>query len=80
MYTHAHIDHFGGVLGVVDADTAVPIVALEHFLEHSVSENVYAGGAMLRRGMYYSGDALDESATGRVGIGSARPGPPAPSG
>ena len=69
IYTHAHIDHFGGVLGVIDADTDVPIVAPEHFLEHSVSENVYAGGAMLRRGMYYSGDALDESATGRVGIG-----------
>ena len=67
IYTHAHIDHFGGVLGVVDADTDVPIVAPEHFLEHSVSENVYAGVAMLRRGMYYSGDALPESATGRVG-------------
>jgi alkyl sulfatase BDS1-like metallo-beta-lactamase superfamily hydrolase len=69
IYTHAHIDHFGGVLGVVPADTDVPIVAPEHFLEHSVSENVYAGGAMLRRGMYYSGDPLDESPTGRVGIG-----------
>ncbi len=55
IYTHAHIDHFGGVLGVVDADTAVPIIAPEHFLEHAVSENVYAGIAMLRRGMYYSG-------------------------
>ena len=43
IYTHAHIDHFGGVLGVVDADTEVPIVAPEHFLEHAVSENVYAG-------------------------------------
>ena len=27
IYTHAHIDHFGGVLGVVDADTTVPIIA-----------------------------------------------------
>jgi alkyl sulfatase BDS1-like metallo-beta-lactamase superfamily hydrolase len=32
--THAHLDHFGGVLGVVDADTDVPIIAPEHFLEH----------------------------------------------
>lgn len=54
IYTHSHIDHFGGVLGVVDADTTVPIVAPEHFLEHAVSENVYAGGAMLRRGMYHT--------------------------
>jgi alkyl sulfatase BDS1-like metallo-beta-lactamase superfamily hydrolase len=44
-----------------------------------VSENVYAGVAMLRRGMYYSGDALPESATGRVASGSAPPGRAAPS-
>ena len=43
IYTHSHIDHFGGVLGVVDADTTVPIVAPGGFLEHAVSENVYAG-------------------------------------
>ena len=62
IYTHAHLDHFGGVLGVVDADTDVPIVAPEHFLEHAVSENVYAGTAMLRRGYYYAGVALPMSA------------------
>ena len=49
IYTHARLDHFGGVLGVVDAGTKVPILAPEHFLEHAVSENVYAGTAMLRR-------------------------------
>ena len=58
IYTHSHIDHFGGVLGVVDADTDVPIVAPEGFLDHAVSENVYAGTAMLRRGMYHTGVAL----------------------
>jgi alkyl sulfatase BDS1-like metallo-beta-lactamase superfamily hydrolase len=69
IYTHAHLDHFGGVLGVVDADTTVPIVAPEHFLEHAVSENVYAGSAMLRRSVYYAGVPLQTSATGRVGLG-----------
>ncbi|QMW66676.1 MBL fold metallo-hydrolase [Mumia sp. ZJ1417] len=69
IYTHAHIDHFGGVLGVVDADTDVPIVAPEHFLEHAVSENVYAGVAMLRRGYYYDGHPLDATPEGSVGIG-----------
>jgi len=69
IYTHAHIDHFGGVLGVVGPGTDVPIIAPEHFMEHAVSENVYAGIAMLRRGMYYSGDALPTSVTGRVGMG-----------
>ena len=69
LYTHSHIDHFGGVLGVVDADTEVPIIAPAHFMEHAVSENVYAGGAMLRRGMYHTGTGLPVSATGAVGVG-----------
>jgi alkyl sulfatase BDS1-like metallo-beta-lactamase superfamily hydrolase len=69
IYTHSHIDHFGGVLGVVDAGTDVPIVAPEHFLEHAVSENVYAGVAMLRRGIYHTGATLPVSATGQVGVG-----------
>ena len=69
IYTHAHLDHFGGVLGVVDADTDVPILAPEHFLEHAVSENVYAGRAMLRRSYYYAAVGLPKSATGTLGIG-----------
>jgi len=69
IYTHSHLDHFGGVLGVVDADTTVPVIAPEHFMEHVVSENVYAGPAMLRRGTYYSGDALPVGAEGKVGMG-----------
>jgi alkyl sulfatase BDS1-like metallo-beta-lactamase superfamily hydrolase len=69
IYTHSHIDHFGGVLGVVDADTTVPVVAPEGFLAHTVSENVYAGTAMLRRGMYHAGPLLDVGPTGMVGVG-----------
>ena len=69
IYTHAHIDHFGGVLGVVDADTTVPILAPEHFLEHAVSENVYAGTAMIRRGYYYAGAPVPKGPTGTLGIG-----------
>ena len=69
IYTHSHIDHFGGVLGVVDADTNVPIVAPAGFLEHAVSENVYAGVAMLRRGMFHTGMGLPVSATGTIGVG-----------
>jgi alkyl sulfatase BDS1-like metallo-beta-lactamase superfamily hydrolase len=69
IYTHSHLDHFGGVLGVADAGTDVPIIAPEHFMEHSVSENVYAGIAMLRRGFYYSGDPLPVGPEGKVGMG-----------
>jgi alkyl sulfatase BDS1-like metallo-beta-lactamase superfamily hydrolase len=69
IYTHSHIDHFGGVLGVVGADTEVPIVAPEHFLEHAVSENVYAGVAMIRRGYYYGALRMPRGAVGTVGMG-----------
>jgi alkyl sulfatase BDS1-like metallo-beta-lactamase superfamily hydrolase len=69
IYTHSHVDHFGGVLGVVDADTQVPIIAPQGFMDHAVSENVYAGTAMLRRAVYYAGANLPIAATGVLGIG-----------
>jgi alkyl sulfatase BDS1-like metallo-beta-lactamase superfamily hydrolase len=69
IFTHSHIDHFGGVLGVVDADTDVPIVAPAGFLDHAVSENIYAGTAMLRRGIYHTGMGLPVSETGTLGVG-----------
>lgn len=55
IYTQSHLDHFGGTLGVVEAGTTVPILALGHFPDPCVSENVYAGNAMLRRGAYCKG-------------------------
>jgi len=69
IYTHSHVDHFGGVLGVVDEGTGVPVIAPEHFMDHAVSENVYAGVAMLRRGVYYSGTPLPVSPEAKVGMG-----------
>jgi alkyl sulfatase BDS1-like metallo-beta-lactamase superfamily hydrolase len=69
IYTHSHLDHFGGVLGVAGPETGVPVIAPEHFMEHAVSENVYAGTAMLRRGFYYSGDPLPVGPEGKVGMG-----------
>lgn len=73
IYTHSHMDHFGGVRGVVDgADVAsgkVTIYAPVGFLEEAVSENVTAGNAMLRRTIYYSGLMLPRDATGTVGAG-----------
>lgn len=73
IYSHSHIDHFGGVKGVtsqaeVDAGTCV-IVAPSGFTEHAVSENVYAGTAMARRAGYMYGAALEKSASGQVGAG-----------
>ncbi|HEX6681942.1 MAG TPA: alkyl sulfatase dimerization domain-containing protein [Candidatus Limnocylindrales bacterium] len=69
IYTHSHIDHFGGVEGVIGPDDGVPILAPQGFLEHAVAENVYAGTAMLRRGVYHTGGSLPPSPTGLIGTG-----------
>ncbi|WP_030265031.1 alkyl/aryl-sulfatase [Streptomyces sp. NRRL B-24484] len=72
LYTHSHVDHFGGARGVLtDRDLAdgVPVVAPEGFLEHAVSENVYAGTAMARRAAYMYGAALGKGPRGQVGSG-----------
>lgn len=73
IFTHSHLDHFGGVLGIVgqeDVDAGrVQIIAPEGFLEHAISENVYAGTAMARRAGYMYGAALDRGPRGQVGAG-----------
>ncbi len=70
IYTHSHVDHFGGVNGVLPGGAAdVPILAPEGFLEHAVSENVYAGVAMNRRAAYMYGATLDHGPTGQVSTG-----------
>ncbi|WP_182358270.1 alkyl/aryl-sulfatase [Tomitella gaofuii] len=73
IFTHSHIDHFGGVKGVVtEADVAAgrcPILAPVGFVEHAVAENVYAGTAMARRAAYMYGAALPRGPRGSVGAG-----------
>ena len=73
IYTHSHVDHFGGVLGVTsEADVesgAVAVLAPEGFVEHAVQENVYAGTAMARRATYMYGTLLPRGPLGQVGCG-----------
>ncbi|GAA4868930.1 alkyl/aryl-sulfatase [Actinomycetospora straminea] len=73
IYTHSHVDHFGGVRGIVSGDDVaagrVPILAPEGFLEHAVAENVYAGAAMSRRAAYMYGAALPVGPAGQMGAG-----------
>ena len=66
IYTHTHIDHYGGVKGVVDpADVAsgkVPVIApgtIASFDKFAIGENVVAGNAMSRRASYAFGSLLD---------------------
>ncbi|HET8560145.1 MAG TPA: alkyl sulfatase dimerization domain-containing protein [Marmoricola sp.] len=73
VYSHSHVDHFGGAKGVTtqaDVDAGrVPVLAPAGFLEHAISENVFAGTAMARRAGYMYGAALERSATGQVSAG-----------
>lgn len=69
IFTHSHIDHFGGVLGVLNAAPDVEIVAPVGFMEEATSENVLAGNTMSRRSMYMYGSQLEHSAQGHVDSG-----------
>jgi len=73
IYTHSHIDHFGGVLGIISAEEVeernVPIIAPEFFLEEATSENVIAGAAMARRSMFMMGPRLPKGERGHVDTG-----------
>lgn len=77
VYTHSHVDHFGGVLGVTSREAVdrgdVRIVAPEGFLEEVVSEFVIAGPIMARRAAYQFGMLLAPGPFGHVdcGLGSA---------
>ncbi|MDF2918407.1 MAG: fold metallo-hydrolase [Microbacterium sp.] len=73
IFSHSHIDHFGGVLGVVSREQIesgeVPLIAPADLVEEAVAENVFAGTAMGRRAGYMYGAALERGARGAVGAG-----------
>ena len=82
IYTHTHIDHYGGVKGVVDvADVAsgkVPIIApgtIASFDKFAIGENVVAGNAMSRRADYAFGNLLDLGPTGHRSPAASASGP-----
>ena len=68
IYTHSHVDHYGGVRGVVDeADVKsgkVKVYAPAGFMEAAVAENI-----MSRRASYMYGNLLKPDAKGQVGAG-----------
>tara|TARA_B100001093_G_scaffold80028_2_gene71349 strand:+ start:5418 stop:7460 length:2043 start_codon:yes stop_codon:yes gene_type:complete len=70
IYSHSHIDHFGGVLGIVSAEEVssgeVEIYAPSGFMREVASENVYAGTAMGRRAGFQYGGNIPSSPFGQV--------------
>lgn len=69
IFTHSHIDHFGGVLSVLSVEGDTEIFAPVGFMEEATSENVIVGSTMSRRSMYMYGSQLEHSARGHVGSG-----------
>jgi len=73
IFTHSHIDHFGGVLGVLAGEGVlaenIRIIAPQGFMEEATSENVIAGTAMSRRAMFMYGKQLPRTERGHVDSG-----------
>ena len=73
IYSHSHVDHWGGVRGIIDeADLQsgkLEVIAPRDFMEHTIAENVYAGNAMNRRLFYQYGINLPVNPYGYVGQG-----------
>jgi len=73
IYSHSHGDHWGGVRGILSEEDLtsgnIPVIAPRDFLDHTISENVYAGNAMNRRLFYQYGLLLPASPHGYAGQG-----------
>ncbi len=73
IYTHSHVDHFGGVKGVVSEEEVqagkVKIIAPDGFLKGALDENVMAGTAMSRRAGYMYGILLPAGPKDKVAMG-----------
>lgn len=73
IYTHSHVDHYGGVRGVLDQAEVragrVDVMAPARFMEEVVSENVLAGTAMIRRAQFQFGATLPKGPLGQVDAG-----------
>lgn len=73
IYTHSHVDHYGGVAGVVRREDVaaglVAVIAPDKFLEEVTKENVLAGAPMLRRAAFQFGPMLPKGPRGQVDAG-----------
>jgi len=76
IYTHTHVDHFGGVKGVIsEADVRtrnVKVFAPDHFMDYAVTDNIVAGNAMSRRSLYQFGQALPPGERGQIDAGHGK--------
>jgi alkyl sulfatase BDS1-like metallo-beta-lactamase superfamily hydrolase len=70
IYSHSHLDHYGGVRGILDETDVksgkIQVIAPVGFMQHAVTENVYAGTAMMRRAFFQYGILLPRSPFGHL--------------
>jgi len=74
LFAHSHIDHFGGINGILShlsetEKSNLRVIAPDGFMEEATSENLIAGPAMSRRAMFMYGKRLARSERGHVGSG-----------
>lgn len=84
VISHAHVDHYGGVEGIVSKeDLADPALSLEEqlasgktllivpegFEKAAMEENILAGNAMKRRSNFQYGSLLPKGETGPLSVG-----------
>ena len=84
VVSHAHVDHYGGIEGLISAgDAADPALPLEEqiasgktaiivpqgFVDAVMKENVFVGTAMKRRATYQYGSFLQYGEQGRLSVG-----------
>ncbi len=73
IYSHSHVDHYGGVRGIVDeADVRAgrcEVIAPDGFMAEVAAENVLAGTAMIRRAQFQFGPLLPRGPQGQVDAG-----------
>ncbi|MCO1335518.1 MBL fold metallo-hydrolase [Microbulbifer sp. OS29] len=73
IYTHSHVDHYGGVRGVIDEEDVksgkVKVIAPKDFLVEAVSENVFVGNHMARRASFMYGNLIAKGPKGTLGSG-----------
>jgi alkyl sulfatase BDS1-like metallo-beta-lactamase superfamily hydrolase len=73
IYSHSHVDHYGGVEGVITPEDAasgrVAVIAPDGFMHAAIAENVLAGVPMLRRSMFQFGPTLERGPRAHVDSG-----------
>lgn len=78
IYSHSHVDHYGGVRGLIDEDEVrkgnCQVIAPAEFMSAAVSENLLAGVPMRRRSMFQFGGNLAPGVMSHVDSGLGRSG------